>query len=293
MTMRTTIAALLCLVPVTAISGQEELSTALGRWTATLPVDARIADEVGRFVHDGRIDLSEGYRSTFVARMRALVAREADRAIATLASRPCVPSVEVTYPKPGFADAEDESRGTEVNAADSGEGPGTEAEEKAEEQFEKSFIRTEMYTCFETTLEDPIAALQVYTRGEFRMAASSRIENVWDEGGLFCIETGGIKALLSPTKACSSIEHLSEDGLASEHSQVVWNEGGDPYQDMYFKESLKTFVRIPGGLALHYLNYSRTTSMGRMQRWVGTGKIEDSQRRSAELMAQRLPGGGP
>jgi len=88
MTIRTTIAVLLCLVPVTAISGQEELSTALGRWTAALPVDTRIADEVGRFVHDGRIDLSEGYRSTFAARMRALVAREADRAIATLASRP-------------------------------------------------------------------------------------------------------------------------------------------------------------------------------------------------------------
>ncbi len=76
--------------------------------------------------------------------------------------------------------------------------------------------------------------------------------------------------------------------MAAEHSQVVWNEGQDPYQDVYFKESVKTFVRIPGGLALHYLNYSRTTNMGRMQRWVGTGSIEGSQEDSAELMAQRL-----
>jgi len=33
--------------------------------------------------------------------------------------------------------------------------------------------------------------------------------------------------------------------------------------------------------------------MGRMQRWLGTGSIEDSQKDSAELMAQRLAGENP
>ncbi len=253
------------LTAVTGIPAQEELSTDLGRWLSALPLDARIADEIGRFTHDD-IELSEDYRSAMAGSMRELIMKEADRAVAALMLGPCEASVEVTYPR-----KDDNDQAVE-----------------AEKEFSKSFIRTEMFACFETSLEDPTVALETYTNGEFRKEASSRIKDVWAEGDLSCVETDGIRALLSPTKSCNSLRRFTESGMAAEHSQVVWNEGQDPYQDVYYKESVKTFVQIPGGLALHYLNYSRTTNMGRAQRWFGTGSIEDSQRDAAELMAQRL-----
>ncbi len=268
--MRTVLVTLLCLITAVGISAQEELSTDLGRWLAALPLDTRIAGEMGRFTHDDA-ELNAGYRSAMVATQRGFLTREVDQAVAALLLGPCEPSVEVTYPRKDDNDQEI----------------------KAEKEFEKSFIRTEMFWCFETSQDDPTAALEIYTDADFRMEASSRIEGVWAEGDLSCVESGGIRALLSPTKSCSLISRLLENGMAAEHSQVVWNEGQDPYQDVYFKESVKTFVRIPGGLALHYLNYSRTTNMGRMQRWLGTGSIEDSQKDSAELMAQRLAGENP
>ena len=252
------------------IPAQEGLATDLGRWLAAQPLDTRIADEIGRFTHD-EAELSEGYRATMAASMRELITMEADQAVAALLLGPCEPSVAVTYPRKDDNDQEIE----------------------AEKEFEKSFIRTEMVACFEENAEAPAAALEIYTAGEFRKEASSRIEEVWVEGDLSCVESGGIKALLSPTKSCNSIRSFLEGGMAAEHSQVVWNEGQDPYQDIYFKESVKTFVQIPGGLALHYLNYSRTTNMGRMQRWLGTGSIKDSQKDSAELMAQRLADENP
>jgi hypothetical protein len=235
-----------------------------------LSVDPRIAEEVGRFTHD-KTELSNEYRSDLVANFRELIVEETDRAVASLSVGPCKPSIDVSYPWTSGADRE----------------------EKVEEEFQKSFIRTEMFACFETSMDDPAAALEMYTDGAFRKEASSRIEEVWAEGGLSCVESGGIREILSPTKSCNSIERFFESEMAAEHSQVVWNEGQDPYQDVYFKESMKTFVQVPGGLALHYLNYARTTNMGRMQRWLGTGSIEDSQRDSAELLAERLAGENP
>ena len=268
--MRTVIVTFLFLTTVMETSAQGELRTDLGQWLATLPLDARIADGMALFTHD-ETELSEGYRSAMATSMRDLIIVEADQAVAALRLGSCEPSVEVTYPRKDDNDQE----------------------VAAEKEFEKSFIRTEMFACFETSLEDPTAALEIYTDGEFRKEASSRIEEVWAEGDLSCVESGGIRALLSPTKFCNSIQRFSESGMAAEHSQVVWNEGQDPYQDVYFKESVKTFVQIPDGLALHYLNYSRTTNMGRMQRWLGTGSIEDSQKDSAGLMARRLAGENP
>jgi hypothetical protein len=53
-------------------------------------------------------------------------------------------------------------------------------------------------------------------------------------------------------------------------------------------ESLKTFVRLPDGLAFHYVNYSRTVGMGGIQRRVSRGKIEDSYKRAVEELGRRL-----
>jgi hypothetical protein len=273
--MRPFINSLLVITPLMVFSAQEmqaqeDLSTDMGRWLAAMPLDTRIADEIGRFTHDDA-ELSGAYRSTFAAILREIMVEEVDQAVAVLSRGPCEPSVEVTYPRQNDNDQE----------------------VRAEKEFEKSFIRTEMFACFETNLDDPTAALEIYTAADFRKEASSRIEEVWAEGDLSCVESGGISGILSPTKACNSIRRFSEGAISAEHSQVVWNEGQDPYQDIFFKESVKTFMRVPGGLALHYLNYSRTTNMGRVQRWFGTGSIEGSQRDSAELMVQRLAGENP
>jgi hypothetical protein len=73
---------------------------------------------------------------------------------------------------------------------------------------------------------------------------------------------------------------------------VVFNEGRSPYQEVYFKESLKTFVKVPGGLALHYINFTRAQSLGRIERWVGTGQIEDSQKENVKELLRVLSGGG-
>ena len=128
--MRTVIVTFLFLTTVVEISAQKELSTDLGRWLATLPLDARIAEEMGRFTHD-ETELSEGYRSAIMASMRRLITTEVDQAIAALLRGPCEPSVEVTYPRKDDNDQEVE----------------------AEKEFAKSFIRTEMFACFETSLE--------------------------------------------------------------------------------------------------------------------------------------------
>ena len=97
-------------------------------------------------------------------------------------------------------------------------------------------------------------------------------------------------ALLDPTLACNRIDRMSVEGLASEHSQVVKNQGVDPFQDVFFKESLKTFVRIPGGIAYHYINYSRSVKLGRLKRAIGGGRIKASQEDNARALAARISG---
>jgi hypothetical protein len=104
---------------------------------------------------------------------------------------------------------------------------------------------------------------------------------------------------VEPTRVCNRIQDFREDGVAAQHSQVVFNQGVKPYEDVYFKESLKTFVRIPGGMALHYINFARAGNLGRVERWVGPGQIEGSQKGNAEELQRWLrrrdsdPGVGP
>ncbi len=121
------------------MAAQEDLSTDMGRWLAAMPLDTRIADEIGRFTHD-ESELSEDYRSSFAAILREIMVEEVDQAVAALSLGSCEPSVEVTYPRKDDNDQE----------------------VKAEKEFEKSFIRTEMFACFETSLEDPTVALEIY-----------------------------------------------------------------------------------------------------------------------------------
>ena len=122
------------------------------------------------------------------------------------------------------------------------------------------------------------------------MRVSSPIENIWMEGDENCVETKGVTLILSPMKNCSRIDELHRPGLAAQHSQTVANPGDDDYQPVYFKESIKTFVAVPGGLVLHYINYSRTTGLGGLKKRIARGKLKDSQAEAIREMEAILAG---
>jgi hypothetical protein len=120
------------------------------------------------------------------------------------------------------------------------------------------------------------------------MAASSRIRDISEEDGLSCIHTDGVPVLLDPSRACNRTTEGEGGGWASQHSQVVSGESGDGFQPTFFKESVKTFVQLPDGLGLHYVNYTRSTGLNGLKKRVGRGKAADSQREQVELLAERL-----
>ena len=241
--------------------GQEVTSDDLALWGESLPTDSRIIAELQRFVDDA--PLSRGYASAVAREVRSRVFTTATEHLALLLDGECIPRLDVTIGVSPFASAS--------------LGGLPDAERRTRERFEGSVIRTEMVACLETEWPDPVEVLELYTSAEFRMAAESRIDSMWigDQGT--CLETRGVYALVDPTLVCNRIESFASGMVAAQHSQVVLNEGSEPYQDVYFKESLKTFVRIPGGMALHYINYTRAAGMSRLSRWVAEGKISESQ----------------
>ena len=137
-------------------------------------------------------------------------------------------------------------------------------------------------------MTDPGAVLGIYVSPEFRMVAESRIVSMWDDAEGACLETKGVLSLVAPTRVCNRIQDFRADGVAAQHSQVVFNQGEEPFEDVYFKESLKTFVRTPGGMALHYINYSRAGNLGRLARMVGPGQIRGSQEGNVKELQRRL-----
>lgn len=241
--------------------GQEVTSDDLALWGESLPTDSRIIAELQRFVDDA--PLSRGYASAVAREVRSRVFTTATEHLALLLNGECIPRLDVTIGVSPFASA---SLGGLPDSV-----------RRTRERFEGSVIRTEMVACLETEWPDPMEVLDLYTSSEFRMTAESRIDSMWvgDEGS--CMETRGVYALLDPTRVCNRIENFDSGVVAAQHSQVVFNEGGEPYQDVYFKESLKTVVKIPGGMAVHYVNFTRATGLSRLSRWVAEGKIGESQ----------------
>ncbi len=150
-------------------------------------------------------------------------------------------------------------------------------------------VRTEAVACFSTELT-PRQALDLYTSPEFRKVAEPRIERAWTAGNTACVATKGVVLLLPPTEVCSQIDHLLEDDLAAEHSQAIRNGEADGLQTVFFKESLKIFVRTTDGLALHYINYSRSVDLGAASRWIAGGKVRESQERQIEAFRSRTNG---
>jgi hypothetical protein len=153
-----------------------------------------------------------------------------------------------------------------------------------------AWVRAEVVACFQGDLTDPEEVLDIYTSPEFRMATETRIRSIDEDEGESCVATRGVPGLLAPSRACNRIERYSGGRIAAEHSQVISNPGAEAggVQEVYFKESLKTFVVIPGGMALHYVNISRTADLGRLGRWVGARSIREGEERKSEGLRARL-----
>ncbi len=220
----------------------------------------------------GKAPLSRDQVQAFALAVRSRVISSAADQVTQLLTGECRPFIHVSIGEsesllPGGIQAEDD---------------------KAWKKFEGSLIRTEMVACLQTDVTDPEAVLQIYISPEFRMSAESRITDMWEDPEGACMETKGVLSLVDPTRVCNRIQDFRAEGVAAQHSQVVFNEGRKPYQDVYFKESLKTFVRIQGGMALHYINYARAGGLGRVERWVGPGQIRGSQEGNVEELQRWL-----
>jgi hypothetical protein len=239
-------------------------------WGEGLEIDQRIVAELTRYSREEG-DLGDTYAPAIAADVRRLVFQDAAAALTELPGVGDDVSHDVTFPSPGFA-------------AEDGQAP----EGEHQREFEGEFIRIEVLATFQVEGVSAEEALRIYTGRDCRMEGSSRIERIWSEDELSCIEVGGVKALLLPTLACNRIDEMIVAGLASQHSQVVSNPGGDDYQTVYFKESLKTFVEAPGGLALHYISYTRAAEFGSIKRSLGRGHVAALEQKKIEALRDRL-----
>lgn len=255
------------------VAAQTSPVTPLGDWGGGLELDSRVLDELGRFDHDGA-SLSEPYRRQLAGRIRAEVFHRVDRAVDRIRTDGCEPYLSVSFDEPPLGEEPKNQR----------------TRSEVEEAFEESLLRIEMVACLERGTEDPESVLSLYTDPDFRRSAEGRIERIWNRAGLTCVATEGVTGLLDPSRACNRIDRFTNASLAAEHSQVVSNlprEEG-PHQTVYFKESVKTFVRVPGGLALHYIHYSRTPDLGRISRWIGEGKVREAEERKVAALREAL-----
>ena len=240
-------------------------------WVDSLPLDNRVIDGIELYADEKRSEFDEGYASRLAAGIRRLIGADAERQLGRLSEGIRCPFIEVSILDPGFASI-----------------GGKPPDNKTQRDFEKSFVRAEVLVFFEHEATSPGTVLDLFTDEEFRKTVSPRIERIRHEGEEVCIEVGGVKLLLHPFKYCDRIEELQQKDLSVQHVQTVRNEGDSGYQAVFFMESLKTFVRLPDGLAFHYVNYSRTVGMGGIQRKVSRGKIADSYKRAVEELGRRL-----
>jgi hypothetical protein len=239
-------------------------------WGAALEMDARIVEQIELYSQE-EDDLGDGYPARMAAGVRRLILEDAAKGLRGISQAKSEPVVDVAFLEPGFAEEQ-----------------GREPDSKHQREFEEGFIRIEAMAFFRADGVSPEDALHEFTSKNLRMKVSSRIARIWAEDELSCVEVKGVKALLSPTLACNLIDEIVRPDLASEHSQVVSNPGGDDFQTVYFKESIKTFVAVPGGLVLHYINYTRAVKLGSIKRKFGRGKIEESEVKKIRELQNRL-----
>lgn len=220
--------------------------------------------EIARF-EDGRLE--EDYRRAFAAAARARVTADVGALLDRMISEGCSPDVTVEFPGERFSDLPDPS--------------------STEKDFEDSLVLTRSTACYETSAT-PDELLRVYSSREVRMAAQSRMEDVYEEDGLLCYAVGGVPLLVGATRSCNEVRGWTSDSLALDHSQTVWSQEED-HQPVFFKESLKAAVRLDDGrTGLVHVTLTRSTGLGGLEKRLGRGKIEDSLRRQTEVLAEHL-----
>ena len=267
----TTIALGILVFAVTSDASESDNRANLIRtWGDSLVLDQRVPAEIERFQKE-EDEFRKGYSFQLASGIRNLIFESAVANIQKLSDGENSPFIEVSFPEPGF---------TVANGKPSGQ--------KSEKKFEKGFVRTEMLASFKTAGITPREAMQIFSSPEFRKKVSPRIKRIWREDDKSCLEIDGVKMILSPTLSCSRVNEYHEPGMAMQHSQVVSNGSGEDYQIVYFKESLKVFVSIPGGIALYYINLTRSADMGWPKKSIAPGKIKESRQKAIEKLQDRL-----
>jgi hypothetical protein len=256
------------LLPATSRPG---LIDVVDRWAASLPLDPGVDRELERYGGERRQALPEAYRSALALYLRGRVTAEAGARIQEFLEGGCTPFVHVSF-------------GPDAAALP----PEFRVSGSMETRFVDGLTRVESVACFSADGLAAKGALELYTSPDFRRASESRIREIREEGDLSCVETAGVPALLAPSRACNRITHLIQGPIASEHSQVVSNGEGSRLQPIYFKESLKTFVEVPGGLAFHYVNYTRSADLGAISRGIGRRAVKDAEERRIREFRRRL-----
>jgi hypothetical protein len=268
--------AALTLTCIAAEAAAGEVVSRLAEWSDTLPIDPRVIVEIDRYERDEDSPFGDAYAVGLATGVRRLVFESVRKALERPVERGHEPLIEVTFMEAGFA-------GRALQATASG----------PEAEFEKSTVRTECVAFLESRDITPAEALEIYADPAFRMETRSKIKRIWMDDGLDCVETDGVRIVMSPTLYCSRVDEFHDSTMAAQHSQAVSSKGGDGYQAVYFKESLKTFVKVPGGIVFHYINFYRGGGLGGVQKRVGKGKIVESEKRVIEEFAKRISPDAP
>jgi hypothetical protein len=239
------------------------------QWCETLATDEGVAGEVRKYIRDKR-EFSDEYALELAAGVRSLIFDAADICLRDVGSGNYESFVDVEFPDPGFAAGRSE-----------------DDVEKLGRRFEKGFVRTEFLAFVEADGVTSKDAMRVYTSKDFRLKTSSRTRRIWDEDGVRCVEARK-KAFVPPMMSCNRIEELHGDGFSAQHSQVVSNPGGSGFQTIYYKESLKTFIEVPGGIVVHYINYSRSKKVNSFTKGIARKKLVTAQEEAVEVFQEAL-----
>jgi hypothetical protein len=233
-------------------------------FVASLPTHPGVDAEIARF-KGGRLEPE--YRRVFADVARQRVTSEVEGLLAEMLRSGCRAEVSVDFPGERFS--------------------GVPEPTSVQKDFEDSVVLTRSTACYATEIP-PGELLGIYSSREVRMAAQSRMEDVYEEDGLICYAVGGVPLLLSPTRSCNDVHGMATERLAADHSQTVRSEERG-HQPVFFKESVKAAVRLADGrIGLVHVTLTRSTGLGGLEKRLGRGKIEDSLRQQTQVLGERL-----
>jgi hypothetical protein len=254
---------------VAPLPGQDSGTAAWAAWVGSLDPDRRASAEILRYGVGGHPTLDPEEARLLSLRVMEELTTSAQAAVTRLRPSACEPSVLVRF-------------GAEALP------PAASPPSRTLQSLEAGLVRVESVACFRIPGVTPGEVLDLLVSPGFRMEVEGRIRAIWEEGDDSCVETAGIPALLAASRSCNRIRRWEGGAVASEHAQVVRNLDPGSSQVVYLKESLKTTVAIPGGIALHYVHLSRTADLGPTRRWAVERSIRDAEERKVAGLERAL-----